>query len=185
MLDRARRVGGQKGARNTHSGERRRKIGEVPLQFGLSDIAQLVDADREGLAGREARARMRGEIGGKFPLVTRGHVEPASSGTGPFLAPGDPRQYVIGEVRLRQFAVIDDVEAARDLPLDGLFNRRAEPRIKCRLVEGLPARLRQDHFHQAFGTRQRPGMSRQNAVGTIDHGVPSCRSFSASTLPAK
>jgi hypothetical protein len=100
VLDRARRVGRQKGFRDIHACERRLEIAYVALQLGLPDIAQFVDADWERLAAGEAGARVRREISGKFPLVARNDVELAPPGAGPLLAAGDPLQDVIGEVWL-------------------------------------------------------------------------------------
>ena len=96
-------------------------------EFGLPDIAQFADADRHRLAAGKARARMRREILGEFRssravMSSRRHPVP-----GALFAPGDPLRDIVGEVRLRQFAVIDDVEAALDLSLDDFRDRRLQP----------------------------------------------------------
>ena len=100
MLDRARRVRRQKGFCHGHSGESGLEIVEVTREFGLADIAQLVDADWHRLAAGVARARMRREIFGKFHLVSRGHAEPPEPAARPIFTAGDPRRDVIGKVRL-------------------------------------------------------------------------------------
>src|SRR5665213_3442212 len=110
MLDRAGRVGRQERLFHGAAGERRLESGEILLQIGLSDIAQLLDADRNGRRRREAGARIGLEIGGEFGRVARGDLEPARGRGGTGLVAGDPRPYIIGEIRFRQLAVIDAVE---------------------------------------------------------------------------
>ena len=110
----------QEGFRYAHPGESRLEVIEVAREVGLTDIAQLIDADRHGLPAGVASARMRREIFGEFRLVARGHAEPTEPGARPILTAGDPRRDVIGKVGLRQFAVVYDVETARDLTFDDL-----------------------------------------------------------------
>jgi len=100
MFDRARRVRRQKGFRDRNSGKRLLEIIEVTCEFGLTHIAQLVDADRHRLAAGVARAWMRGEIFGEFCFVARGHAEPPEPGTGPVFASSDPRRDVVSKVWL-------------------------------------------------------------------------------------
>src|SRR5205085_12172732 len=123
------------GSRDRHSGKRRFEIVEIPLQFGLPDITQLADADRERPTARKAGTRMCRKIAGEFPLVARGHAEPPEARPGPLLTPGDPLRHVVGEIRLRQFAIIDDVEPAFDLSLDDLRYPGSQPLIERRLVD--------------------------------------------------
>src|SRR5262249_25072810 len=100
VLDRARRVGRQIGRRNIHRGECGFEIVDVAMQFALPDIVQLAGAYRQRSAERGGRARVSGEVAAEFALVGGDYVEPTASGTGSILASGDPRQYVICEVRL-------------------------------------------------------------------------------------
>jgi hypothetical protein len=174
MLDRPRRIGRQKGVRDRHSGERGLEIIQIPLQLGLPDIAQFTNADRQGPAAGKTGPWMSGEIAGKLPLVACGHVEAAAPGAGPVLAAGDPRQYVVGKIRLRQFAVIDDVEAAFDLPFDDLCHAGSQTPVEFGLLDGFSACLREDHLAHIVRAREGPGMGRQNAIGAVKHEDPPC-----------
>src|SRR5215469_17200814 len=118
VLDRARRVGRQKRPDRAAASQRRLEILDIAPELGLTDITQLADADRHGLAAGIARARVRLEVLGKFSLVAGSDAEPPVTAAGPALAPGDARRNVIGEIGLRQLAVIDNVEPAGDLPPD-------------------------------------------------------------------
>src|SRR5690348_6511473 len=100
MFDRARRVRRQKGFRYGHSGESRLEIIEIARELGVTDIAQLVDADRHCLAAGVAWAGMRREILGESRFVPRGHAEPPEPGARAIFAAGDPRSHVVGKVRL-------------------------------------------------------------------------------------
>jgi len=64
------------------------------------------------------------EVLGKFPLVAGCDAEPTVTAARPALAPGDARRNVVGEIGLRQLAVIDDVEPALDLPPDDVSDGR-------------------------------------------------------------
>src|SRR5215472_19228662 len=118
VLDRARGIGRQKRSDCAGTGQRRLKILDIAPELGLTDITQLADADRHGLTAGIARARVRLEVLEKFPLVAGCDAEPPVTAARPALAPSDARRNVIGEIGLRQLAVIDDVEPALDLPFD-------------------------------------------------------------------
>ena len=78
---------------------------------------------------------------------------------------GDPRGDIVGKIRLRQFAVIDDVETAGDLALDNFRHCRAQPRVERRLVVRLAASLCQHHIAHVIRSRKGPRMSREDPIG--------------------
>jgi hypothetical protein len=95
-----------------------------------------------------------GEIFGELDLVTRRHAEPPPPRTGPRLVARDPPADIVGEIVFRQFAVIDDIDAATLLTAHGLGHRLSEAPVERGRVVGLARRFGDDHRAQIHGPRQ-------------------------------
>ena len=86
---------------------------------------------------------------------------------GPDLKPFEPLADIGEEPGLRELAVGHDVDAALDLLLHGLGNRRGDGRIKRLLLVGLPRELRLEEIQHAMRARQAADMRRLDAVGIL------------------
>src|SRR5207237_4028296 len=85
---------------------------------------------------------------------------------------GEPLAHVVGEARLAQFAVVDAVDAALDLPAHGVGHRALQARRERVAVVRLPACPGDDHRPVVDGTRQAAGVGRETAVAAAYHGPP-------------
>src|ERR1700675_1962903 len=82
-----------------------------------------------------------------------------------------PLASVGGEIALRLFAVVHDVDAGVDLLPDALADGAADPRGKGRLVVGLALVPGDQHVAQVVRPRQTAGMCGQDPPGAALHGA--------------
>ena len=92
------------------------------------------------------------------------------AGRRPLFVAGNAPAHIIREIGFGKLAVIDTVDAAFRLPLYRLRHCRLQALVICSLVVGCAVRLGENHVPEVGRARQRAGMCRKNAIGTIEHG---------------
>src|SRR5204862_5785673 len=84
----------------------------------------------------------------------------------------EPAQAVLdvgGVARLAEFAVVDDVDAGRDLLLHGLRHRRPDASAEGRGVHGHALFSREHGSDEIVRPRETTGVRRQKALGAASH----------------
>ena len=150
------------------------KFSRSSFERGLADVAQLVDAHRRGRAGRGCgtaaadlprstpRTRPRRAPRRCAAAVFAGHRLAA-------LEAGEPFAHVVGEVRLAELAVVDDVDPAGHLSRTTSATSSRSMSRSAAASYGLPSARAKTSVAQLFGPRERPGVRDEDAVGLIGH----------------
>jgi hypothetical protein len=136
MLDGTRCNGRQERLCHLYARKRRLEMRDVGLHRGMADISEGSRAeDLPGVGRGAAEAAATGEVVREFPHVTAGdHRRPLVRGGRALFEPAEPLAGVGRKTPLRELAIVDDVEAGRELLLDDLGDRTPDPRGEGCLV---------------------------------------------------
>src|SRR5215468_11238566 len=113
------------------------------------------------------------EFGKRFCLARSGPRARARAGVD--LEPAEAFVHVGHETRLAIFAIIDDVDAERDLLLHDLPHGLAQPRGMFRLIQSAAVRLHK--IEEVGRPRQAADVGGEDAIGAALHASPLRGSF--------
>ena len=167
VLDGAGRHRRQERLGHRTTGERRPEVHDVRLDGRVTDVGEGRRAD--GLAA--GHVATPGEILRELQSISAVDHRQHSL-TRRERALFDPGQAFAGvgrEVALRLLAVVDDVQADGDLPLDDVGDRASSPTREGGLVVGTAGVTGDQQITQTVGPRQAAGMGGQDALGAAFH----------------